>query len=100
MERLPRQIEGIQGQYMALEGPGTRGHSRELENYHWGGNKETPHPNTPNEAARIEDSGSLRSPNLRVQVPNHKVSTQNHNCDSLYGNPKYPMVRYFGPLGF
>ena len=36
---------------------------------------------------------------LRVQVLNHKVSTPNHNDDSEYGNPKYPMVRYFGPLG-
>ena len=40
-----------------------------------------------------------RGHTLRVQVPNHKVSTQSLNYDSLYGNPKYPMVRYFGPLG-
>ena len=34
---------------------------------------------------------------LRVQVPNHKVSTQNHNYDHQHGNPKNPIVRYFGP---
>ena len=32
---------------------------------------------------------------LRVQVPNYKVSTQNHNYDSKYSNPKYPIIRYF-----
>ena len=37
------------------------------------------------------------SSSLRVQVPNHKASTQNHNYDSQYGNPKYPIARYFAP---
>ena len=36
---------------------------------------------------------------LRVQVPNYKASTQNRNYYSSYGNPIYPIVRYFGPLG-
>ena len=35
----------------------------------------------------------------RVQLPNYKVSTPNYDYDSCYGNPKYPGVRYFGPLG-
>ena len=35
---------------------------------------------------------------LRVQVPNQKVSTQNYDDGSSYGNPKYPRARYFGPL--
>ena len=30
---------------------------------------------------------------LRVQVLNSNVSTKNHNYDSQYGNPKYPIVR-------
>ena len=36
---------------------------------------------------------------LRVQVPNYMVSTQNHDYTSEYGNPKYPMVGYFGSSG-
>ena len=59
----------------------------------------------------IEDSSFIKGPSplpckfevyditLRVQVRNNKVSTPNHNYDSYYENPKYPMVRYFGPLG-
>ena len=43
------------------------------------------------------DGGSMYT--LRVQGPNYKVSTQNHNYDSKYRNPKYPIVSYFGPLG-
>ena len=43
--------------------------------------------------------GVLQATSLRVQVLNQKVSTQHHNYDSYYRNPKYPMVRYFGPLG-
>ena len=37
---------------------------------------------------------------LRFQVDNYKVSTQNHNYDSQYRNPQYPIARYFGPIGF
>ena len=36
---------------------------------------------------------------LRVQVANYKVSSQNHNHDSEYRIPRYPIVSYFGPLG-
>ena len=36
---------------------------------------------------------------LRVQVPNYKISTPNHNHDSQHGNPTHPTVRYFGPFG-
>ena len=36
---------------------------------------------------------------LRVQVPNYKVSTQNHNYDSKYGNPTYSIFGSFGPFG-
>ena len=36
---------------------------------------------------------------LRVRVPNYEVSTKNDNYDSYLANPKYPIVRYFGPLG-
>ena len=35
----------------------------------------------------------------RVQVPNYKVSAQTQNYRSQYGYLKYPIVRYFGPLG-
>ena len=41
--------------------------------------------------------GSL---SLGVQVLDHKVSTQNQNYDSECKNPTYPIVGYFGPLGF
>ena len=33
------------------------------------------------------------TPSVRVQVPNSKVSTQNHNYDSKHGNLRYPIVR-------
>ena len=32
-------------------------------------------------------------------MPNNKVSTQKHNYGSQHGNPRYPIVRYIGPLG-
>ena len=46
----------------------------------------------------VAGSSVTGTSSLRVQVPNYKVSTKNHNYDSEYGNPKYPIVRYFGPL--
>ena len=43
--------------------------------------------------------GSLCAMAPRVQVPNHKVSTQNHDYASQYGSPTYLVLGYFGALG-
>ena len=57
-------------------------------------------PPVPSMGPLIRDPYMINHFPLRVQVLNCKVSTQNHNDESQYGNPKYPIVRYFGPLGF
>ena len=58
------------------------------------------HPQIPsNRDHKALNRATLGGFTLRVQVPNHKVFTQNHNNDSEYGIPEYLTVRYSKPLG-